>query len=67
MTAASLADACDNHWPGDLPAVHPHTVGDDGDGGLCAAYTCPVCRRQWTTGWDPRAAGWPGERAERAA
>lgn len=50
MTPSLLAGACDNHWPGDLPAVFPYTVHDHGDGTLTAAYACP-CGRRWVTGW----------------
>ena len=64
MSRSSLADACDNHFPGDLPAVHPHTVLHVGDGTLTAFYECPApgCGRRWFTGWDARAASWPTER-----
>lgn len=64
MTISSLADACDNHWPGDLPAVLPYKVTETGGDGLIAAYECPQpgCGRLWFTGWDSRAAGWPTER-----
>ena len=44
MTRSSLADACDNHFPGDLPAVHPHTVLNLGGGTLTAFYRCPRVR-----------------------
>jgi hypothetical protein len=62
MTRSSLADACDNHFPGDVPAVVPHTVLGLGDGSLTAFYRCPVCGWRWFTGWDARAASWPGDR-----
>ena len=61
-TCSSLADACDNHFPGDLPAVLPHAVLNLGGGTLTAFYGCPACGRRWFTGWDARAAAWPTER-----
>ena len=67
MTASSLADACDNHFPGDLPAVFPYLVIGTSRGGLKALYECPVGGSGWVTGWDAGAAGWPAERTERAA
>jgi len=64
-TPSTLADACEAHDPGDLPAVLPHTVTPAGGGGLIAEYECPApgCGRRWTCGWDPEAAGWPTVKA----
>ena len=64
VSAPDLRLACDNHFPGDLPAVLPHAVLNVGDGTLTAFYECPVpvCGRRWFTGWDARAASWPGDR-----
>jgi hypothetical protein len=67
--ALDLADACDKHHPGDLPAVLPHTVTAVGDGQLRADYACPApgCGHRWFAGWDADAAGWPIERTQHVA
>jgi len=66
MTAADLGTACENHFPGDFPAVLPWLVQETGDGGLVAWYWC-WCGEKWIYEWDAGAVGWPASRSEAAA
>jgi hypothetical protein len=63
-----LRAACQalTHFPGDLPAVLPHTVTPNDHGSLRAEYRCP-CGREWENRFDGVAPGWPLERVEAAA
>jgi hypothetical protein len=58
MISSKLPDACQNHFPGDFPAVHPYQVTPEGVS-LRAEYSCPFCGIKWTCWWDAKAAGWP--------
>jgi hypothetical protein len=64
---SDLADACEGHFPGDMPAVLPHSVRPDPDApsSLRAEYRCP-CGREWTCWWDAESAGWPLDRRSAA-
>lgn len=68
LLAADLAEACPSpkHHPGELPAVLPYPVTEDGTG-LNAEYQCPACGRVWASWWPLSGAGWPVTRNERAA
>jgi len=68
MTAADLGTACENHFPGDYPAVLPWLVQVAGDGSRTAFYWCPEpgCGNRWSCDWDAGAVGWPVSRSEAA-
>lgn len=55
---ARLGDACQGHFPGDLPATLPGRVTMR-QGSLRAEYCCRACARQWVTWWDPGSVEWP--------
>ena len=64
-TPRDLADACEAHFPGDYPAVLPHSVQHDTPTSLVAYYRCS-CGREWKCWWDARSAGWPILRTDAA-
>lgn len=53
------ADACPVCFPGDHDAVAP-LASEPANGGVIAAYQCPVCSAAWETWWCRD--GWPAAR-----
>lgn len=52
-----LGDACQQHFPGDYPAVYPYKIDHDRASILCH-YAC-WCGQRWTCWWNPDAVDWP--------
>ena len=59
MARSPLTDRCECAWEDDLAPADPHTVTWTGNDSLRADYRCQHCGREWFTGWDACAAGWP--------
>ncbi len=53
-----LRQACPSCFPGDFPAVEPHSTVSTG-ATLRADYRHEACGTAWVRWWDAASAGWP--------